>query len=236
MIISIKNTISASSNPASTWLPTDVNGLTIWHRNGTDNLDDGETAVEQWHDSSGNDNHAIQETGGNQAQAYKGGLDFDGTDDYYEYDVDMNIATGDAYTLAIVYELDDNSVKSCIFSKDHNLTFIEFFDADTIRINYDGNDLTMSGGTHTAGSARILVVTRDSNGDHRLYEAGSDTSITTGNQDGVAIWQNIGIRNDASRAFNGKIYEVMVWDARNLKNTDLTNLNTYLTNVLDSLP
>ena len=213
-----------------TWIPTDVDGLVVWHRNNTS------VDVGQWNDSSGNNNHATQSTSGNQASVDKGGLHFDGSDDFYEYSTQLNIGNTEGYTLAIVYHLDSTSNKSVVFSKDANSTFFEFFDADTLRINYGGNVINLSGGTHEAGSDRILVVTRAATTSaHALYENGSDTAVTTGTQAGIAIWENLGIRNDNDRPFNGKIYEVMVWDNVTLSGSDLTNLNTYLTNVRNSL-
>jgi len=212
------------------WIPTDVNGLVVWHKNDTN------IAVGQWNDSSGNDNHATQSTSGNQASIDKGGFHFDGSDDYYEYGTQLNIGASEGYTLAMVYHLDDNDVKSTVFSKDANSTFLEFFDEDTVRINYVGAVVNINGGTHTAGSDRILVITRAAtSGGHRTFEDGSDTIVGTGTQTGVAIWENFGIRNDNDRAFNGKIYEIMVWDNVVLTGDDLTNLNTYLTNVRNSL-
>jgi len=216
-----------------TWVPSDVDGLVVWHKNDTS----GDTInVTQWNDSSGNNNHARQTTSGNQASLDKGGFHFDGSDDFYEYGTQMNIGNTEGYTLAIVYHLDSTSSKSVVFSKDANSTFFEFFDSDTVRINYGGNVINLNGGTHTAGSDRILVVTRAATtGAHALYENGSDTATTTGTQTGIAIWENLGIRNDNDRPFNGKIYEVMVWDNVTLTGDDLTNLNTYLTNVKNSL-
>jgi len=215
---------------AFTWEPTDISGLVLWHKNNTD------IAVGQWNDSSGNNNHAVQSTSGNQASIDKGGFHFDGTDDFYEYSTQLNIGAVEAYTLAIVYHLDTNSSKSVVFSKDANSTFFEFFDSDTVRINYNGSVINLNGGNHTAGSDRILVVTRAAtSGAHRTFEGGSDTGVATGTQTGVAIWENLGIRNDNDRPFNGKIYEIMVWDNVNISGEDLTNLNTYLTNVKNSL-
>ena len=211
------------------WAPTDVDGLVIWHKNDTN------IAVGQWNDSSGNNNHATQSTSGNQASIDKGGFHFDGSDDYYEYGTQLNIGASEGYTLAMVYHLDSHSVKNVVFSKDANSTFFEFFDGDTVRINYGGNVVNLNGGTHEAGSDRILVVTRESDGTHRLYENGSDTQVTTGSQTGAAVWENFGIRNDNDRPFNGKIYEIMVWDNVTLGGSDLTNLNTYLKNVRNGL-
>ena len=211
------------------WAPTDVDGLVIWHKNDTN------IAVGQWNDSSGNNNHATQSTSGNQASIDKGGFHFDGSDDYYEYGTQLNIGASEGYTLAMVYHLDSHSVKNVVFSKDANSTFFEFFDGDTVRINYGGNVVNLNGGTHEAGSDRILVVTRESDGTHRLFENGSDTQVTTGSQTGAAVWENFGIRNDNDRPFNGKIYEIMVWDNVTLGGSDLTNLNTYLKNVRTGL-
>ena len=212
------------------WLPTDVNGLVLWHKNNTG------VDISQWDDSSGNNNHAVAGDTDNQASLFEGGLHFDGVDDFYEYSTQLNIGASESYTLAIVYHLDDNDVKNVVFSKDANSTFFEFFDEDTVRINYNGNVVNLNGGTHTAGSDRILVVTRSgSTGGHRLFENGSDTLVTAGTQTGVALWENLGIRNDNDRPFNGKIYELMVWDNVSLGGSDLTNLNTYLTNVRNSI-
>ena len=211
------------------WAPTDVDGLVIWHKNDTN------IAVGQWNDSSGNNNHATQSTSGNQASIDEGGFHFDGSDDYYEYGTQLNIGASEGYTLAMVYHLDSHSVKNVVFSKDANSTFFEFFDGDTVRINYGGNVVNLNGGTHEAGSDRILVVTRESDGTHRLFENGSDTQVTTGSQTGAAVWENFGIRNDNDRPFNGKIYEIMVWDNVTLGGSDLTNLNTYLKNVRTGL-
>tara|TARA_R110002020_G_scaffold48725_1_gene138838 strand:- start:617 stop:1309 length:693 start_codon:yes stop_codon:yes gene_type:complete len=215
---------------AFTWLPTDVNGLVVWHKNGT-----GVDAA-QWDDSSGNNNHAAQSTSGNQASEEKGGLHFDGSDDFYEYSTQLNIGASEGYTLAMVYHLDDTDVKNTVFSKDANSTFVEFFDEDTVRINYAGSVVNLNGGTHEAGTDHILVITRAATtGAHRTFENGSDTIVATGTQTGIGLWENLGIRNDNDRAFNGKIYEIMVWDNVVLAGDDLTNLNTYLTNVRSSL-
>jgi len=211
------------------WVPTDVDGLVLWHKNDTN------IAVGQWNDSSGNNNHATQSTSGNQASIDKGGFHFDGSDDYYEYGTQLNIGASEGYTLAMVYHLDSHSVKNVVFSKDANSTFFEFFDADTVRVNYGGNVINLNGGTHEAGSDNILVVTRETDGTHRLFENGSDTQVTTGSQTGAAVWENFGIRNDNDRPFNGKIYEIMVWDNVTLGGSDLTNLNTYLKNVRNGL-
>ena len=212
------------------WVPTDVDGLVLWHKNDTN------IAVGQWNDSSGNNNHATQSTSGNQASIDKGGFHFDGSDDYYEYGTQLNIGNTEGYTLGIVYHLDSHSVKNVVFSKDANSTFFEFFDSDTVRINYGGNVINLNGGDHGAGSDNILVVTRAATTSaHALYENGSDTVVTTGTQAGIAIWENLGIRNDNDRPFNGKIYEVMVWDNVTFTGSDLTNLNTYLKNVRNSL-
>ena len=229
-MLGIGNSITSSAfYDDVSWAPTDVDGLVIWHKNDTN------IAVGQWNDSSGNNNHATQSTSGNQASMDKGGFHFDGSDDYYEYGTQLNIGASEGYTLAMVYHLDSHSVKNVVFSKDANSTFFEFFDGDTVRINYGGNVVNLNGGTHEAGSDRILVVTRESDGTHRLFENGSDTQVTTGSQTGAAVWENFGIRNDNDRPFNGKIYEIMVWDNVTLGGSDLTNLNTYLKNVRNGL-
>jgi len=212
-----------------TWVPTDVAGLAVWHRNDTN------VAVGQWNDQSGNSNHAVQGTSGNQAAVSDGGLHFDGSDDYYEYSSTVDLASGDSHTIAIVYNLDSTSVKNTIFSKNANNTFVEFFDADTVRFNYSGDQMNLNGGTHTAGSTRSMIITRKgSDGVHKLYE-GSSTVVATATQTGVAVFQNLGVRNDSDRWFDGKIYEVMIWDNVEFSGTNLDNLIQYINNVTDSI-
>ena len=230
-MLGLGNTIPGGTvlESAFTWIPSDVAGLTVWHRNNTN------VAVGQWNDQSGNNRHAVQSTSGNQAAVSDGGLYFDGTDDYYEYDAAVNIGNSEAYTLAIVYNLDSTSVKNTVFSKNANSTFFEFFDADTLRINYVGSSIQLNNGTHTAGSTRSLIVTRAATtGAHKLYE-GSDTVVATATQTGVGEWENLGVRNDNDRWFDGKIYEVMVWDNVEMTGTNLDNLIQYINNVENSI-
>ena len=224
---------------AFTWEPTDISGLVLWHKNNTD------IAVGQWNDSSGNNNHAVQSTAGNQATIERGGFHFDNSNDFYDYGTQLNIGASEAYTLAIVYKLDDINTgnKSTIFSKDANSTFFEFFDDDRIRVNYNGSTVTLtaSSSLFSAGSDRIMVTTRSTSGAHKVYVNGSDTVVATGTQTGVALWENLGMRNanppssSGDRPFDGRIYEVMVWDNVEFSGTDLDNLNTYLTNVRNNL-
>ena len=228
-MLGLGNTITGGA-VLETWKPTDLDGLVLWHKNSTG------VDVGQWDDSSGNGNPAAQSTSGNQASVAKGGLHFDGSDDYYEYDTQLNIGNTEAYTLAMVYHLDDIDAKSTVFSKDANSTFFEFFDSDTVRINYGGNVVNLNGGTHEAGSDRVLIVTRAAiTGAHRLYEDDVSSYAATATQTGIAVWENLGIRNDSDRAFNGKIYEIMVWDNVAVTGDDLSKLSDYLANVKNSL-
>jgi len=229
-MLGLGNSISHASTLEDpfTWVPSDVAGLTVWHRNNTN------VSVGNWKDQSGNNRHAVQSTSGNQASVDNGGLHFDGTDDYYEYSSAMNIDTNEAYTLALVYQIDDDSVKNTVFSKDANSTFFEFFDDDTLRINYVGSSIQLNGGDFAEGSINMLYVTRNTSGLHTLYES-SGTSVDTATQTGIALWQNLGVRNDNDRWFNGKIYEVMVWDNVELTGQDLADLNTYLNNLVTDI-
>jgi hypothetical protein len=224
------NLTKGAVSEAFTWIPTDVAGLAVWHRNGTDYTD-----VAQWDDSSGNNNHAIQETAENQAEESDGGLYFNGSSDYYEYTESIDLASDDSFTMAIVYNLDSTDVKNTIWSKDANNAFIEFKDADTVKFNYSSSIVELDGGTHTADSVRSMIVTRlGASGAHKLYE-GSSTAVTTGTQTGAATFVNLGVRNDNDRWFDGKIYEVMIWDNVNFKGDNLDNLIQYINNVQNSI-
>tara|TARA_A100001515_G_scaffold142027_1_gene140013 strand:- start:1005 stop:1754 length:750 start_codon:yes stop_codon:yes gene_type:complete len=231
----------------SDWKPSNTDNarfLKLWHRKGLDYVPHpysySNLSQSQWDDSSGEDNHAIQNTSGNQAALTtggSGGLHFDGVDDYYEYSTEITISSGEAYTLALVYKLDTSGsgTKHTVFSKDANSTFFEFFSDSQLRINYAGSPITLGSGTYTHGTVRTLIVTRDASGAHSVYNDGSDTAVTTGTQDGVAVWQNLGIRNDNDRPFDGQMFEVIVYDGVEFTGTELTDLNTYLTGLANSI-
>ena len=228
-MLGLGNNITSKRNLSGfTWIPTDKAGIALWHQNLTN------VGVDRWDDQSGNERHAAQGTSANQAAVYKGGLHFDGVNDFYEYTEEINIDTEEAYTLALVYELDSTSAKNTVFSKNANSTFFEFFDADTLRINYVGSNVQINDGNHAAGAVRSLIVTRSTSGVHKLYE-GNDTVVDTVTQTGIAAWENFGVRNDNDRWFDGKIYEEMVWDNVEISGTDLDNLIQYTNNVQDSI-
>ena len=227
-MLGLGNNITSKKGSPFTWIPTDKAGLVLWHRNDTN------VAVGRWDDQSDNDRHAAQSASESQAAVSDGGLHFDGSNDYYEYSSAMNIGSSEAYTLALVYNLDSTSVKNTVFSKDANSTFFEFFNANTLRVNYVGSSIQLNNGTFTAGSTRSLIVTRSTSGTHKLYE-GSTTVVDTADQTGVAEWENLGVRNDSDRWFDGKIYEVMVWDGVEFSGNELNNLIKYINNVQGSI-
>ena len=83
------------------WVPTDVDGLVLWHKNGTN------IAVGQWNDSSGNNNHITQGTSGEQATVTGGGLDFEETEsDHYDLESTITIAVNQGFCFAAVVTTD----------------------------------------------------------------------------------------------------------------------------------
>ena len=87
---------------------TSVSSLALWLQNGVG------VSASQWNDSSGNNNHAIQGTGGNQATVSDGGLDFEETEtDHYDF---TNIAIADegGFCIAWVQQSESASINTLL--------------------------------------------------------------------------------------------------------------------------
>ena len=230
-MLGLANVLSAGVAPSSEWQPTDLDNLALWLKNDTG------VAVEQWDDSSGNNNHATQGTSGNQAAVSGGGLDFEnGESDHYDLTSKIVISENQNLLMSFVVTLESISAARCILS-DATSEFIDFQTNKKIRINCSGTTTSLSMASSTFGTASKFIITISRNdgetGTFVIYKDGTELSGTFGNETNPANieFHVLGGRAGSDRFFDGIIHEVIVYDLGTSAHAadDITNLNNYLT-------
>ena len=208
--------------------------LALWLQNDTG------VAVGQWDDSSGNSNHAIQGTSGNQAVVADGGLNFDGSNDHYDLNT-ITVANDSAFCLAIVLN-QDTVANNTILSKTAN-EVVSIKDAQTIEFKTNGNgnvttELVVSNGTFTATQKLLVVLNRDINGAFSIFQNGNAVTIDVDNSTNAAEGENqggftldvLGSNAGSSNFFDGKILDLAFWNGE-LSQQDIADVNGYFTGI-----
>ena len=208
--------------------------LALWLQNDTG------VAVGQWDDSSGNSNHAIQGTSGNQAVVADGGLNFDGSDDHYDLST-ITVVNDSAFCLAIVLN-QDTVANNTILSKTAN-EVISIKDTQTIEFKTNGagnvtTELVVPNGTFTAEQLLLIVLNRDRDGGFSIFQNGNavaidgdlSTNAAEGENQGGFTLDVLGSRAGASRFFDGKILDLAFWNGT-LSSQDIADVNSYFTGI-----
>tara|TARA_R110001599_G_scaffold60493_1_gene168129 strand:- start:56 stop:757 length:702 start_codon:yes stop_codon:yes gene_type:complete len=219
------------TNTSYQWQPNHVGAdLKLWLRNGVG------VAAAQWDDSSGNSNHVVQGTGGNQATVSGGGLEFDASDDYYDITADIRVASEEACMIFIVMEL-DNVGNDTILGIDATAEFVEFQTNKVIRIKIDGTTVqaAFSAATFTNNNKMVVGIQREEGGTGNLniYKNGALLTPTSQVANSGAIdFKTIGSRGGGSpdRFFDGHIFELLVYDTTELTTGEIGKINNYLIN------
>lgn len=207
--------------------------LALWLQNGTG------VAAGKWDDSSGNSNHAIQGTSGNQAVVVTGGgLDFDGSDDHYDLST-ITVANDSAFCLAIVLN-QDTVANNTILSKTAN-EVISIKDAQTIEFKTNGNgnvttELVVPNATFTATQKLLIVLNRDRTGGFSIFQNGNAVTIDgdnssnheEGDNSGGFTLDVLGSNAGASNFFDGKILDLSFWNGE-LSTQDIADVNSFFT-------
>lgn len=208
--------------------------LALWLQNDTG------VTVGQWDDSSGNSNHAIQGTSGNQAVVVDGGLNFDGSDDHYDLST-ITVANDSAFCLAIVLN-QDTVANNTILSKTAN-EVVSIKDAQTIEFKTNGNgnvttELVVPNGTFTATQKLLIVLNRDRNGGFSIFQNGNAVAIDVDNSTNAVEGENqggftldvLGSNAGISNFFDGKILDLAFWNGE-LSQQDIADVNSYFTGI-----
>ena len=224
---------SVSGGAVQVFSPTDISDLSIYLKNNV-----GVTAA-QWNDSSGRNNHAVQETAGDQATVSQGGLSFESSEsDHYDFTSQITISAEEGFTICVVVTLASISANMTLLGLNNTSHFLEFTNpsggdqADKLRIrlgssttaiNPDGDD------QFGASEKMLLTLIRQAGGTGNIliYKNGSilaQSSQAANPGDGEFI--SLGTRNN-DRFLNGTIFEFILYE-KEISGTELTDLNGHL--------
>ena len=224
---------SIISGAALGFSPADISNLALWLKNGT-----GVTAA-QWDDSSGNDNHATQSTGGNQAAVSGGGLDFEEDNtDHYDLASKITVSANHNFIVGFVVTPENPADNRNVILGDDNNEFIDY-QVDRVAVNCSGTEITYVGdsalfsdGTKAAvvisrndGSTGTINITIDGGTPAGGYFGGNQTTNK------AIEFDEIGVRNGSGRPFDGILHELVVYDLGTGTHTaaELTALTNYFT-------
>ena len=216
------------TNTSYQWQPNMVGAdLDLWLRNGV-GLD-----VKQWDDSSGNGNHATQETSGNQAGLDGGGLEFDGSDDHYDITNGIVCSAEEGFMVFAVVDLDD--ITNVVILGNDNSNFIEIQTNKRIRITIAGataRTCTFEDAVFLADTKMVLGIQREAGGTGNLniYKNGSLLTPTSQVADAGAITFNVVGTRAADRFLNGHLYELLVYETIDLTASEINKISNYLNN------
>ena len=227
--------LGVTSGGYISFLPTDISNLALWLQNGV-----GVTAA-KWDDSSGNDNHASQDTPGRQADVSGGGLDFEeGQQDHYDLESAITIAANQGFCVAIVMDT-ETSTNNFIFSKDAN-DQIQIEDSSTFTIKTNNpsaitTQIVCPSGTF-GNQKQLILVNRSAGASNRfsVFKDGSEVTIDSDNSSNEAAGENpngfdinvLGSKAGVEQFFDGIMFEVLFFD-KGLSSTEISDLNDYLT-------
>ena len=223
---------SSLSKKSYKWKPTQVGAdLKLWLRNGVG------VAVTQWDDSSGNENHVRQSTGGNQGVVSDGGLDFEANDEtHYDFTSQIAIGSREGFMIFLVCKLESTSANQTILSLNSTDHFLEFKGgADEVRVKLAGATTRVIPGDGTqndfsAGSKMIVSLQREAGatGNLNVFKNGSELAQDSqAANDGDAEFSALGVRN-SDRFFDGVVYELLVYDTIDLTEEEINKIHDYL--------
>jgi hypothetical protein len=218
----------ASTNYSGEFSPLDIGeSLRIWFKYNT-------ATAGEWNDASGNINNADQGTSGNQAVVDSGGLDFDGTNDYYDLSTFIGCSANQSFMMFAVIEVDDHSPPVAILSGGNQ--FIDINSTSTVRLLTSSPAViwtAASGTPFLQGQKYILAMEREVSGTINVYVNGVLLTPTSPIATTAQIKFNTLGRRDtaADRYFDGHIYELLFYDmgaAGNLTTQQIKNIHDYL--------
>tara|TARA_R110001592_G_scaffold271609_1_gene538162 strand:- start:324 stop:1022 length:699 start_codon:yes stop_codon:yes gene_type:complete len=220
------------TNTSYQWQPTSVGAdLKLWFRNNVG------VAVGQWDDSSGNANHAVQDTSGNQGSlSGDGGIDFEGgSSHHYDLGEDVVVSADEAFMIFLVCTVESYDTQNSILGTGDANVFLELQTNRKIRFKTsDGTDSIEYPADTLPGdrTKMILGIKRDSGstGNVHLYKNGS--LVTPSSQQanrGAITFDQLASRND-DRYFDGKILELLCYDTTDLTANEIVKINNYLLN------
>jgi hypothetical protein len=231
-MLGLGNTIIGGAALEEPFTPSQISDLSLWLDNGV-----GVTAA-QWDDSSGNNNHAVQSTGGEQATVTDGGLDFEGdNNDHYDLTTGIEIGDNNPWTVFVVLKMESYDSQNTLLGKSGsaNDKFLEMQNADQIRYRQTGTAAVLkfsSSGNFPLNTKYLITITKDSSRNLVVRKNGSvltqASSTGTPVASGIFTANQFGGRSSSpDRDFDGIIYEFLLYE-KLCSSTELTNIENHL--------
>jgi len=227
-MLALKQALSlVSTNILGGWTPDSEGSVVAWYQHDTDiTFDPSTNLVSAWNDSANNHDMVqatVSEQPFNTPGAYTGIL-FDGTSDNLQTTVQMSLSG--AFTVGIKCKIDATG-KVLIADNTTNNEMFKITSSNNLRVKADGNtaDLGLASGTFGDG---YLVVTRDASNNMGFWHNGVDQSVSV-SLSGTADIDAIGVRNTDLNAFDGTMYEIVIFSSESAALT--ANVNSRLANL-----
>jgi hypothetical protein len=219
--------------------PLNVSDLNLWLQNGVGLVLDtsvGPNPVEQWNDSSGNNNH-ISQSSDERATVLDGGLNFEAdNNNHYALTTGIDIGNNNAFTVFVVLKIasygSQNTLLSVAAGTDR---FLEVQSESQIRYRQTNTAavLKFSASTPFAINTKMLLtITKDTSRNLVVRKNGSvlTQSLSTGVpvDSGDFTTNQFGGRSTSpDRDFDGVIYEFLLY-GKECSASELNDIETYL--------
>lgn len=205
------------------WKPTDDTCLLSWHKLATDVTFDASApfAVSRWGDSSGNDNHLIQNTisqrptyAGN-VGATRGQLTFDPAATQNLDFTNQITITGD-FTIALRLDIDVVG-NTLLADNDAENEWLRTINSTTLRVKIGGSFVNINLDAPNVWGDNYLVLTRASD----VISIWFDGVLQADNEtlDGSVLIDNFGVRKTDNNPYSGLLMEMQIY---NCSNAELT--------------
>jgi hypothetical protein len=192
--------------------------------------------VRTWYDQSGSDNHAVQTTPANQPKIVEGGslvtggIDFDGTDDFFDLDLGADLAQPNSFFMV---QTSDTT----------NSAFNEFFDttSGTPRTLLDQNagyrltaGVNLEDASFTAETNRVLFSAFANSTSSFICKNGASSAVGDAGTEGVNQFSSIARSFD--RYYDGKMDEFIIYNSDQSDNRTAIEANIGETYGITAIP
>jgi hypothetical protein len=178
--------------------------------------------VETWYDQSGNGNNATQIASGNQPNIVKngglipGGMDFDGTDDFFQTNNAVTITSSSDLSFFTVYKPDvTNSTLTVLSQEDGTGDGRGWL---SLRSNADissfiggSEKILFSGGSTTNETLTSIIFDDSASTLDGFKNSASGTQATSVNMEAANGAINIGENKSSGERFNGTMKEIIIY-------------------------
>lgn len=215
------------------WTPADEGEACEgwWPKSGTFIING--SAVSQWNDESGRENHLVQNTEAHQPSGVVDGVvTFDGGTTNQHLDVKNQITLANDLTIGMVIRAAEVDNRALLGDNTTTNNWFRIHDEDTLHVKFDSSSvkgLALDLGT-TFNGALYLVLVKDSSNELGIYINGvkQGNSISSG-VDGQMLIDAIGIRHNLANEYGGTMSEIMIFSSESDALTQ--NVNTYLATI-----